>query len=328
MNKKQTLLSGIAPSGNLHIGNYLGALKQWVDLQKDYTVFAMVADLHAITVPQDPKILHEKTLEVAKIMVAGGIDPEKSVVFLQSHVPAHVELGWILNTLTPVGELERMTQFKEKKEKSGVLAGLLNYPWLMAADILLYQADVVPVGDDQNQHLELARTLARKFNNKFGGNTFKEPQAFIDNDIRRIMALDDPSQKMSKSAESNYNYIAILDPEEEIRKKIKAAVTSSEPGIRFNALTHPAELNLLNIYSSFSGIPTNELTQMFSAKGHAEFKESLAELIVEKLKPIQDKYKEISEGKIEDILKDGAKRASEMAEKTLRDTKEKMGFVL
>lgn len=325
--KNQTLLSGIAPSGNLHIGNYLGALKQWVDLQKDYTVFAMVADLHAITVPKDPEVLHKKTLEMAKIMVASGIDPEKSVVFLQSHVPAHAELGWILNTLTPVGELERMTQFKEKKAKAGVLAGLLNYPTLMAADILLYQADAVPVGDDQDQHLELTRTLARKFNNKYG-EIFKEPRALIHNDTRRIMALDDPTQKMSKSAASHNNYIAILDPEKEIRKKIKAAVTTSAEGIRFNAMHNPAELNLLNIYSAFSGIPTNKIIPMFSNKGHAAFKAGLADIIVEKLVPIQKQYEGLSDSDITDILKSGAKKAAEIANKTLREVKEQMGFVV
>ena len=218
---KNILLSGIQPSGSdLTIGNYLGAIKQWVDLQKTYKMFLPIVDEHAITVPQEPERLHENTLTVASLLLACGIDPKKTTLFLQSHVPAHFELAWLLNTMTPVGELERMVQFKEKSEKAGVLAGLLNYPVLQAADILLYQADVVPVGEDQLQHLELTRTIARRFNNRFG-ETFKEPKALMDKNTARIMGLDDATKKMSKSAASPINFIALLDSPEEIRRKIR-----------------------------------------------------------------------------------------------------------
>lgn len=325
--KNQAILSGIAPSGNLHIGNYLGALKQWVDLQNDYTVFAMVADLHAITVPQDPKVLHAKTLEIAKIMVASGIDPKRSVIFIQSHVPAHAELGWILNTLAPVGELERMTQFKEKKEKAGILAGLLNYPTLMAADILIYQSDLVPVGEDQKQHLELTRTLAKKFNNKFG-RIFKEPRPLILKEAARIMGLDDPTQKMSKSAKNAANYIGLLDSAEIVKKKIKSAVTDSGKEIKYDALKKPAVSNLMTIYSAFAGKTYPEIEGSYSRKSYADFKDDLASLLIEKLSPLQNKYNDLSEDNITHILREGAIKAHRVAEKTLQAVKEKMGFVL
>src|SRR3989344_6745673 len=242
--KNQVLLGGVQPSGTLHIGNYLGAIKQWVELQKSHKEFLMIVDLHAITVPQEPRELNKKTLELAALLIACGIDPKKTTLFIQSHVPAHVELGWILNTLTPIGELERMTQFKEKQEKSGLLAGLLNYPVLQAADILLYQTDVVPVGEDQLQHLELTRTLVRKFNNKFG-EVFKIPKSVLQKDAGRIMGLDNPKKKMSKSATSANNYIALLDAPEEIRRKIKIAVTDSGKEIKYDKKEKPALSNLI-----------------------------------------------------------------------------------
>lgn len=328
---RKIILSGIAPSGNLHIGNYLGALKQWVDLQKDYTVFAMVADLHAITVPQDSRELSVKTLEVAKILIASGIDPGRSVVFLQSQVSAHAELAWILNTLTPVGELERMTQFKEKKEKSGVLAGLLNYPTLMAADILLYQSDLVPVGEDQGQHLELTRALARKFNNRFG-ETFKEPKALILKETARIMALDDPTKKMSKSDEHDKSRINLMDSPDEIRNKIKGAVTDSQTKIEVPAshnAPHTGLSNLLNVYAGFTGMGTEEIYKKYDGQGYAEFKKDLAEVIINGLKLLQDNFQVLSKDKraVLDILRDGAKKAALIAEKTLHDAKKKVGFV-
>lgn len=328
MNKK-ILLSGIAPSGNLHIGNYLGAIKQWVELQKSYRVLAMVADLHAITTPQEPKGLEEKSLEVTKLLFACGMDPQKSLIFIQSQIPAHTELGWILNTITPVGELERMTQFKEKKEKAGVLAGLLNYPILQAADVLLYQTDVVPVGEDQFQHLELTRTLAHKFNNRLG-KTFKIPRTILQKDTARIMALDDPTKKMSKSAASSNNYIALLDSPGEIRRKIKTAVTDSGKEIRYDPDTKPAVSNLLTIYSSFSGQDFTEIEKKYTGRGYAEFKTDLAELLVKKLAPIQKKYRELSKDKktILEILHKNAKEASSIANRTLLVVKKKIGFVL
>lgn len=344
-NKNQIVISGIAPSGTFHIGNYLGAIKQWVELQRSYYVFSMIADLHAITTPQDPKKLHGKILEAAKILVACGMDPKKSVIFIQSHVPAHVELGWIFNTLTPIGELQRMTQFKEKREKSGVLAGLLVYPTLMAADILIYNADAVPVGEDQLQHLELTRTLARKFNNCFG-KTFKEPKALLQKNVARIMGLDDPTKKMSKSAASPNNYIALLDPPDEIRRKIKIAVTDSGKEIKYDPGSKPAVSNLMTIYVAFSEVNIasgslseqnsawdtayRDLEKRYAGRGYAEFKNDLAELLVEKLAPIRNKYRELSEdeGKIKKILAHGAQKASITANKMLAEVKGKVGLII
>lgn len=324
----KTLLSGIQPSGELHIGNYLGAIKQWVELQKTHRVFITIVDLHAITVPQDPEKLHEKTLEVAALLLACGIDPKKSVLFVQSHVPAHAELMWILNTLTPVGELERMTQFKEKREKAGVLSGLLIYPVLQAADILLYQPDVVPIGEDQLQHLELTRTLARKFNNRFG-QTFKEPRALVEKGAARIMALDDPTKKMSKSAESKNSYISLLDSPEEIRQKIKKAVTDSIPTPEFYKNQRPGVANLLAIYAEFKKLTVAD-TMNISWKKYSDLKRDVGDLIVEKLSPIQKKYRELVKNKpaLLKILQGGAKKASAVAQKTLSVVKEKVGFVL
>lgn len=326
------IFSGIQPSGNLHIGNYLGAIKQFVELQKNNEAIFCVVDEHAITVPQDPEKLREKTLEVAMIYLAAGIDPKKSIVFVQSHVPAHTELGWILNTLTPLGELERMTQFKQKTEnkklKTGVLAGLLNYPTLMAADILLYQTEAVPVGEDQIQHIEFTRMIAEKFNNRFG-ETFTLPKPLVDKNTKRIMALDDPSQKMSKSAISEHSYISLLDNPETIKHKIKIAVTDSQTEIGFDPAGRPAISNLLNIYSAFSNEPTDKITKKYSGKGYAEFKKDLAEVIIEGLSHLQHKFNELSKDKdgVLDILHQGSKKAEKIASKTLSEVKEKMGFL-
>ncbi|MBI2056075.1 MAG: tryptophan--tRNA ligase [Candidatus Sungbacteria bacterium] len=329
LNQQSTILSGIQPSGNLHIGNYLGAVKQWVDLQAYYHVFIMIADLHAITVPQEPKELRVRTLALANLLLACGIDPEHSTLFLQSHVPAHAELGWIFNTMTPLGELERMTQFKEKSDAKGAYAGLLNYPTLQAADILLYQPNAVPVGDDQLQHLELTRELARRFNNRFG-ETFVVPKPLIMQSAGRIMGLDDPTKKMSKSAESQSSYIAILDTPDEIRKKIKNAVTDSGKEIEYNPSAKPAIANLIAIMSAFSGSSEQEVAEKHNGKGYAEFKSDLAELIVKKLAPIQETYRKLAENPDATlkILKQGAKNARETANETLNSAKEKMGFVL
>ncbi|MBI2640866.1 MAG: tryptophan--tRNA ligase [Candidatus Sungbacteria bacterium] len=325
----KTLLSGIQPSGTLHIGNYLGAIKQWVELQKSYQVFISIVDLHAITVPQDPQELRKNTLELAALLVACGVDPKKSVLFIQSHVPAHTKLAWVLNTITPVGELERMTQYKEKRERAGTLAGLLNYPVLQAADILLYQPDVVPVGEDQLQHLEFTRTLARKFNSRFG-KVFKEPKALIQKEAARIMGLDDPTKKMSKSAPSPNNFIALLDSPEEIRRKIKIAVTDSGRDIRYDEKSKPAISNLMAIYSAFSGMTVSQIEKKYHGKGYADFKRDLGELLVEKLTPIQKKYRELSrdDKKLLAILRSGAKKATGVANKTLSVVKRKVGFVL
>ena len=329
--KKQRILSGIQPSGNFHIGNYLGAIKQFVELQNGYEAFYCIVDEHAITVPQDPKALYKNTLDLAMIYLATGIDPKKSVIFVQSHVPAHTELGWILNTITPLGELERMTQFKDKSERharEGVYAGLFNYPTLMAADILLYHAQKVPVGEDQLQHIELARSLAERFNNRFG-KTFTVPEPFIREYSARIMGLDDPSKKMSKSAASPANYIALLDSPDEIRKKVKAAVTDSGKEIIYDEIKKPAISNLIRIYSGFSEISIQEVEKRYRKKGYAEFKSDLAELLVTQLGSFQKKYRILKKNtdNVLTILAQGAMRARKVADATLTEAKKKIGFV-
>lgn len=316
------------PTGTPHIGNYLGAIRQWVDLQKEYRVFIMIADLHAITTPQEPNELHLRTLELAGLLFACGISPETSTLFLQSHVPAHPELGWIFNTMTPMGELERMTQFKEKRSGAGSYAGLLNYPTLQAADILLYQPAVVPVGEDQLQHLELARMLAQKFNNRFG-ETFVVPKPLLLKTSARVMGLDDPTKKMSKSAASSANYISLLDTPDDIRKKIKGAVTDSGKEIKYDPEKKPAIANLINIMSAFSGLNAGEIEARYANKGYVDFKSDLAEILIEALAPIQKRYITLSKNPeaIYAILKKGAKDAAHVAGKTLNDAKKKMGFL-
>ncbi len=327
LEKKLVAVSGIQASGNVHIGNYIGAIKQFVDLQDQYKFYAFIADLHAITVPQEPVALRKNTIDAVALYLASGLDPKKATIFIQSHVAEHTELGWILNTITPLGELERMTQFKEKSEKS-VLAGLLNYPTLMAADILMYQPDIVPVGEDQLQHLELTRTLARKFNSRFG-ETFKEPKAFFKKEGAKIMALDDPAKKMAKSAESQNNYIGMLDAEDEIRRKIKIAVTDSGNEIKYDPERKPAISNLLTIYSALCGKPISLLEKEYAGKSYAHFKVGLTNIVVEILAPIQKKYHELSKDpqKIIKILRDGAMKASVVAKTTMKDVRKKIGFL-
>lgn len=328
--ERQIMFSGIMPTGNIHIGNYLGAIEGWVQLQKsEWQLYIMIADLHAITTPQDPLKLSKKTLEVAMLLVACGIDPKKTILFVQSHVPAHTELAWILNTITPLGELNRMTQFKEKRGL-GAMAGLLNYPVLQAADILLYKPRAVPVGEDQFQHLELTRTLVQKFNSRFG-DIFSTPlQKISDSPYSKIMGLDDPSKKMSKSASSPNNYIALLDSHDEIRRKIKLAVTDSENEIRFDPPKKPAISNLINIYSGFSGKPPRKIEHEFVKSNYTQFKDAVTELLIERLTPIQKQYKKISESqeKILVTLRHGAENANTLANKTLFEVKRSMGLVL
>ena len=329
---KLRVLSGVQPSGTLHIGNYLGAIKQFVALQDEYDAFFCVVDLHAITVPQNPEQLRANTLEVAATYLAAGIDPQKSTIFIQSHVPAHAELGWILNTMTPLAELERMTQFKEKaksREREGVYAGLLNYPTLMAADILLYQTDVVPVGEDQMQHTELTRSLAERFNNRFGP-VLKIPKPMVRKETARIMGLDDPTKKMSKSAASEANYVALTDLPEVIRRKIKTAVTDSGKEIMYDPDKKPGISNLLVIFSEFAGKPIQDVEHAYRDKTYALFKEDLAQLLVEKLTPLREgiiAWRDNSE-KLVSILEEGGVRARHTAQHTLMDVKKRMGFVV
>ncbi len=322
------IFSGIQPSGNLHIGNYLGAIKNWVKLQDEFESIFCVVDLHAITVPQDPEELRKKTLEIAKIYLASGIDIKKSSIFIQSHVHEHTELTWILNTIAKMPELDKMTQFKDKTQKGGresAGVGLYDYPILMVADILLYDAEKVPVGEDQVQHVELTRTLGRRFNSKFG-ETFIIPEPFVVKEGMRIMALDDPTSKMSKSAASEYNYIALTDNADTIRKKIKKAVTDSGSEIKYED-SKPALKNLINIYCGFSDKTPKEIEKMYVGKGYGDFKNDLAEVIIASLKPIQKKMQALPDEEVLKILKNGASKVRSIAEKKMEEVKKKVGFV-
>ena len=331
---KQRIFSGVAPSGNIHIGNYLGAIKNWVKLQDKYDSIFCVVDMHAITLPRDPKELRKKTLEVAKIYLASGIDPKKSTLFVQSQVSEHAELMWILNTLAKTGELSRMTQFKDKAELHGgknvitesIPLGIFNYPILMVADILLYDTNLVPVGEDQLQHIEITRILARRFNQKFG-DIFIIPEPFVTKEGMRIMSLDNPSKKMSKSAKSDYNYIALNDSEEDVRRKIKKAVTDSGSEIVYSE-DKPAFMNLINIYSLLDNKNPEEIVKKYQGKGYAEFKADLAEIIIKFLKPFQEKMKELSDEKVLEILREGAEKVRPIAKAKLDEIKKKIGFVL
>jgi tryptophanyl-tRNA synthetase len=324
---RKRIFSGAQPTGNLHIGNYLGALRNWVELQHDYESFFCVVDLHAITVPQDPLKLAAKTREVARIYLAAGVDPNVSTVFVQSDVKEHAELAWILNCVVRISELERMTQFKDKakKQRENVLVGLLTYPALMAADILLYQTDLVPVGKDQQQHLELTRDIAERFNRDFG-ETFKVPDAFIPKVGARIQALDDASKKMSKSDENVNGSITLMDDADAIRRKFKRAVTDSGTEIRFDE-ARPAISNLLSIYQLLTGMAPEEIESHFEGKGYAQLKSDLAEATVEFLKPFQERVRGIGDAELSRILSEGAEKARGIASQTLRQVRERMGIV-
>lgn len=322
------VLSGIQPSGFLTLGNYIGALKNFVKLQNDYQCYFMVVDLHAITVAQDPAALREQSESLAALYVAAGIDPKRSNVYMQSHVPQHAELGWIMTTLTAMGELERMTQFKDKSSgKDSVGAGLFVYPSLMAADILVYNADLVPVGEDQKQHLELTRDLAGRFNHRYG-EFFTVPEPYIPEVGARIMSLDDASKKMSKSNPNAGSYIALLDTPAVIRKKISRATTDSGSEVIFDPANKPEISNLMSIYSECSGMTLQQVADRYEGQMYGGFKKDLAEVVVTTLEPLQQRYNEIrSSGAITDILAEGAERARIVASETLNGVKERMGFL-
>ena len=324
---KKRIFSGAQPTGNLHIGNYLGALKNWVDLQNEYESFFCIVNLHAVTLPQDPEILKKKTLDLARIYLASGIDPDVSTVFIQSDVSEHAELTWILNCVARMGELERMTQFKDKgkgnRERAGV--GLFTYPVLMAADILLYQTDLVPIGKDQKQHLELSRDLAERFNRDFG-ETFVIPDAFIPPVGANILSLQEPAKKMSKSDENANGSIFLLDDADAITKKIKRAVTDSGTEIRFDE-SRPAITNLLTIYHLLTGKSAEESEAHFAGKGYGEFKSELAETVVEFLRPFQEKASSFGDDELKKILNEGAEKARVIARQTLKTVYEKIGIV-
>jgi len=318
------VFSGIKPSGDIHIGNYLGAIKGWVDSQDDFDNIFCIVDLHAITVQQDPKILKEKIRETAGLLLACGIDSEKSVLFVQSHISAHSELAWILNCFTPMGWMQRMTQFKEKSEgqKDKVSVGLFDYPALMSADILLYDTDIVPVGEDQTQHVELARDIAKRFNSIYG-EVFNVPKAVVTKPGARIMGLQKPENKMSKGGSDT---IGLLDSADDIRKKVASAVTDSDNEIKFDS-NRAGIYNLLTIYELFSGLDQGEIEKKFAEKGYADFKKDLAEVVVVDLEPIREKYNDIKEsGEIEKILEKGADKVRPIAEKKLKEVKNIIGL--
>ena len=326
---KKVIFSGIQPSGDLTLGNYLGALKNWVKLQNEYDCYFCIVDLHAITVRQKPADLRRRSLELLSIYIAAGISPEKNTLFIQSHVPAHTELAWILTCNTYMGELSRMTQYKDKSQKYGnsIGAGLFNYPSLMAADILLYNADLVPVGKDQTQHLELTRDLANRFNSAYS-DTFKIPEGYIAKEGAKIMDLQEPTKKMSKSSDNPNSFILIMDPPDVIRKKISRAVTDSLGVINYSD-EQPGVKNLLNIISAIKGIAPEELVKNYKDKGYADLKKDAADAIVDELTPIQEKVKELLKDKkyLESIYKEGAQKASYAAAKTLRKVQKKVGMI-
>jgi tryptophan--tRNA ligase len=328
MNDKKIVYSGIQPSGSLTIGNYIGALKNFIGLQDEYNCLYCIVDMHAITAPQEPKDLRKNTLDVLALYLAAGLDPEKSIIYIQSHVPEHAELGWVLNTMTGLGQLQRMTQFKDKSKKySDVQAGILNYPVLMAADILLYGTSYVPVGEDQKQHLELTRDLAQRFNSRYS-ETFVVPEILTPKVGARIMSLKDPSSKMSKSDSNKDSFILILDSEDDTRKKIKRAVTDSSGEFRYSD-EQPGLKNLINIHASFSGMSTEEIVKKYENLGYGEFKEDLGEVVVEGLRPLRERFKEIRDDKayLESVYKEGSEKASYLARKTLRKVYKKVGFI-
>ena len=323
---KQVIFSGIQPSGEIHLGNYLGALKQWVDLQDQYHNYFCIVDWHAITVPQDPKVLQAKASEIARLYLGAGIDPNKSTIFVQSEVKEHTELAWILSTITKLPELERMTQFKDKaaQQRTNASAGLLTYPILMAADILLYQTNLVPVGEDQKQHVELTRTLAERFNRMFG-QVFTVPEVYVAKVGARVMGLDDPTKKMSKSASSANNYIALLDKPEAAKKKIMKAVTDSGSEVKGGA-GKPALNNLLAIYSLLSGETVERIESRFTGQGYAAFKTELADVVAAFLSEFQKRANAFSDGEVAEILRTGAENARVVAAKTMTQVRERVGL--
>ncbi|MEA4987420.1 MAG: tryptophan--tRNA ligase [Anaerovorax sp.] len=321
------VFSGVQPTGNIHIGNYLGALKQFVELQNENDCLYCIVDMHSITVQQDPATLRKNILDVAALYLAVGLDPKKSIVFVQSDVSGHAELCWVLTCAAYTGELSRMTQFKQKsKGRESAPAGLFNYPVLMAADILLYDTDIVPVGNDQKQHIELTRDLAIRVNNKYG-NTFVVPDGRFLKSGARIMALDDPTCKMSKSAENVHSRISLLDTPQKIKKSIMKATTDSDGVVRFDMENKQGISNLLNIYSAFSGKEVSEIERNYEGHGYGDFKKDLVEIAVDAMTPIQERFQEIRESQeLLEILKDGAERANAISEVTIKRVKERFGL--
>jgi len=327
--KQKRAFSAMQPTSQLHIGNYIGALKQWAEFQDKYQCIYGIVDLHAITVPQDPKELAKNIQNLAALYIAGGIDPEKSIIFVQSHNPDHAVLAWLLSCVASVSQLKRMTQYKTKSEKlkGEASVALFDYPILMAADILLYQADIVPVGDDQKQHVELTRDLANRFNNQFG-QTFKIPESKILKVGARIMSLQNPTQKMSKSDPNQSATLDLLDTPDEIMKKVQSAVTDSGREIKFDEKNKAGISNLLAIYSQTSDQTIQELEQKYQDRGYGEFKKDLAETVITFLKPMREKYQKISQDPayIKAVLREGLEKIRPISQKTLQEAYEKIGL--
>ena len=323
----KTIFSGIQPSGTITIGNYIGALKQFVELQNEYNCYFCIVDEHAITVPQDPQVLRKNIRSLAALYIAVGLDPNKATLFIQSEVPAHAQAAWMMQCIAYIGELERMTQFKDKSSgKDAVSAALLTYPPLMVADILLYSANLVPVGEDQKQHLELTRDLAERFNKKYA-EIFTIPEVRIPKVGARIMSLQDPMKKMSKSDSNQKGFISMLDEPKQIEKKIKSAVTDSEGIVKYDVENKPGVSNLLSIYSIFSGKTINELEELYEGKGYGVFKGDLAGTIIESLSPIQQRYHELMESEeLDEILDRGAQQANAVASKMVKKMENAMGL--
>lgn len=329
--EKKTILSGIQATGNLTLGNYLGALNNWVKMQEEYDTYYMIADLHTLTVRNEPEKLRENTLKLLALYVASGLDPDKNTIFLQSHVKAHTQLSWLLNCYTYMGELSRMTQFKDKSAKNAdnINSGLFTYPVLMAADILIYNADLVPVGEDQKQHLEITRDIAERFNSIYG-ETFKIPEPYIGKIGARIMGLQNPEAKMSKSTTNPLDSIFLNDTPEDIMKKFKKAVTDSENCVRYDVKNKPGVSNLMGIYGIIKEKSMDEVEKEFEGKGYGDFKVAVGEAVIERLKPLQDKYNELMENPemLKEIYENGAKKASQKANKLIEEVYRKVGLVL
>lgn len=331
MMEKKIILSGIQATGNLTLGNYLGAINNWIKMQDEYDCYYMIADLHSLTVRNDPEELRKRAMQVLAIYLASGLDPEKNTIFLQSHVDAHVKLNWILNCYTYMGELNRMTQFKDKSAKhaDNINSGLFTYPVLMASDILVYNADLVPVGEDQRQHLEITRDIAERFNSIYG-ETFVIPEAFIGKQGARIMGLQEPTAKMSKSSTNLNDVIFLNDTPDDIRKKFKKAVTDSENQVRYDKENKPGVSNLMTIYGLLQEKSMEEIEKEFVGKGYGDFKMAVAEAVIKKLEPLQSRYHELLENpeQLKEIYEKGAKKASQRAEKIVNEVYQKIGLIV
>ena len=325
MTERRKVFSGVQPTGNMHIGNYLGAFRNWVALQEKYDTIYCVVDLHALTVPGDPEVLYQNRLDAARMLLAVGVDPDRSLLYLQSQVPQHAELSWILSTMMPTGVLNRMTQFKEKSERAGANLGLYSYPVLMAADILLHRADLVPVGDDQRQHLEMTRDLAERFNNRYG-EVFPVPDALIPETSARVMSLTDPTSKMSKSEPNERSRILINDGPDDIRRKIKSAVTDSDPDVRYDWDLKPGISNLLEIMAGCSGRSIDDLVDDYGSGGYGPFKEAAAEAVVAELAPVRARYREYALPDVARLMQRGALDARTQAEGFQQEVRRAVGL--